>query len=326
MQRRRFHAWAASAVAVPLLAPRAGLAASTQAWPNRPLRLLVGFPAGSTPDVVARALADGLAQPFGQAVVVENHPGAAGNLAAALVAKAADDHTLGIVINGNLTTAKVLNPALTFDPARDLVPLSLLTTAPLALTAPANLPSGAAFFEAAVKAGDRWNYGSVGTGSVAHLGMELLKSRVPGLAPVHVPFQGNPAVITALLGGQIQMALVPPGLVVPHVKTGRLRIIGLSSGRSTLAPEAASLREAGIRDFNLEVWTALVGPASLPPAARNRLAATVPALLHDAGVRQRLFNQGWAAVGSDAAAAQARVKIEADTLQGIIRSAHIQTE
>lgn len=317
---------ALGAIVATQLSPQPSLAARTSTWPTRPVRLIVGFPAGSTPDVVARALADRLADPLGQAWVVENHPGAAGNLAAALLAKAADDHTLGVVINGNLTTAKLLTPSLTFDPERDLVPLSLLTTAPLALTAPAGLPPGAAFFEAAVQAGDRWNYGSVGTGSVAHLGMELLKSRVPGLAPVHVPFQGNPAVITALLGGQIQMALVPPGLVVPHVKTGRLRIVGLSSGRSTLAPDAASLREAGIRDFNLEVWTALVGPASLPVAARNRLAATVPALLHEAGVRQRLFNQGWTAVGSDAVAAQARVKAEADTLQAIIRSAHIQAE
>ena len=330
MQRRTFNAVAAGALLAPLAggarAQKTAQSGQSGSWPSRPLKLMVGFPAGSTPDVVARALADGLAGPLGQPVVVENHPGAAGNLAASMVAKATDDHTLGIVINGNLTTAKVLNPALGFDPAQDFVPLSLLTTAPLALAAPASLPAGAAFFEEAVKNGDRWNYGSVGNGSVAHLGMELLKSRVPGLLPVHVPFQGNPAVVTALLGGQIQMALVPPGLVVPHVKTGRLRIVGLTSGRSTLAPDAASLRESGIRDFNLEVWTALVGPARLSAAAQARIAATVPALLHEAEVRQRLFNQGWAAVGSDAAATQARVKIEAESLNAIIRTAHIQAD
>lgn len=324
MRRRTFHALTAGTLLAGL--GRSVLAGQSGTWPNRPVKLMVGFPAGSTPDVVARALADGLAGPLGQPIVVENHPGAAGNLAALLVAKATDDHTLGIVINGNLTTAKVLNPALGYDPAHDFLPLSLLTTAPLALAAPASLPGGAAFFAQAVKNGDGWNYGSVGNGSVAHLGMELLKSRVPGLLPVHVPFQGNPAVVTALLGGQIQMALVPPGLVVPHVKTGRLRIVGLTSARSALAPDAGSLSEAGIRNFNLEVWTALVGPARLSPAAQAGIAATVPALLHEAEVRQRLFNQGWTAVGSDAAATQARVKAEADSLNEIIRSAHIQAD
>ncbi|MFN5776375.1 MAG: Bug family tripartite tricarboxylate transporter substrate binding protein [Burkholderiaceae bacterium] len=129
----------------------------TPAWPTKPVRLLVGFPAGSTPDSSARALADGLATVLGQSVIVENRPGAAGNLAADLVAKAQDDHTLGVVINGNLTSAKMLNPNLAYDPARDFSFLSLLTTAPLALVARADLPEGAAFFDAAVQHGDRGN-------------------------------------------------------------------------------------------------------------------------------------------------------------------------
>ena len=118
-------------------------------WPTRAVHILVGFPAGSTPDSAARALADGLAGVLGQPVIVENRPGSSGNLAANLVAKATDDHTIGVVINGNLTTAKVLNPALPYDPSRDLSYLSLLTTAPLALVTPSSNPEGAAFFRAA---------------------------------------------------------------------------------------------------------------------------------------------------------------------------------
>lgn len=300
--------------------------AQSSAWPTKPVRLLVGFPAGSTPDSSARALADGLTGVLGQPVIVENRPGASGNLAADLVAKSTDDHTLGVVINGNLTSAKMLNPQLGYDPARDFSFLSLLTTAPLALVARADLPDGAGFFTAAVQQADRWNYGSVGSGSVAHLGMEQLKLKVPGLRPVHVPYQGNPAVITALLGGHIHMALVPPGLAMPHVKSGRLRIIGLTGGRSTLVPEIGSLAELGVKDFNLEVWTALIGPARLSRAAQDRLAHDVPTVVRNAATRQKLFNQGWNAVGSSPEGLRMRVTDESAILGGIIKAANLKAD
>lgn len=296
-------------------------------WPTRAVRILVGFPAGSTPDSAARALADGLSGVLGQPVIVENRAGASGNIAADLVAKASDDHTLGVVINGNLTSAKILNPSLPYDPARDFSYLSLLTTSPLALVARVDSPSGAAFFNAATKQADQWNYGSVGNGSVAHLGMELLKSKVPGMMPVHIPFQGNPAVITGLLGGHIQMALVPPGLAMPHVKSGRLQIVGLTGGRSTLAPEAPSLSELGVKDFNLEVWTALIGPAKLSKAAQQRLAQEVPKLMRNSEVRQRLFIQGgWNAVGSAPEGLRTRVAEEASIMKSIIKNANIKSD
>lgn len=301
--------------------------AQSAVWPTRAVRILVGFPAGSTPDSAARALSDALAGVLGQPVIVENRPGASGNLAADLVAKASDDHTLGVVINGNLTSAKILNPALPYDPARDFSYLSLLTTSPLALVTRADLPTGAAFFAMAAKQGEQWNYGSVGNGSVAHLGMELLKSKVPGMKPVHIPFQGNPAVITGLLGGHIQMALVPPGLAVPHVKSGRLHIVGLTGGRSTLAPEAPSLSELGVKDFNLEVWTALIGPAKLSKIAQQRLAQEVPKLMRNADVRQRLFIQGgWNTVGSAPEGLRTRVAEEAAIMKTIIKTANIKND
>lgn len=295
-------------------------------WPTRPLRLIVGFPGGSTPDISARALADALAKTLGQAVIVENKPGASGNIAADQVAKARDDHTLGVLINGNLTSAKMLYPKLPYDPAKDFSLISLLTTAPLVLVAPANLPGGAEFFAAARAAGSQWNYGSVGLGSVGHLGMELLQSKVGKMSAVHVPYPGNPQIVSAMMGAQVQMALVPPGIAMPLVHSGKLRAIGLSGGRSTLVPDVAPLSEAGVRDFNLEVWTALVGPASLSKAAQQRLSVAVPQAMHDAQTRQRLFNQGWTAVGTSPEGLRSRIREETALLGGIIATRGIKLE
>ncbi|MBC7445143.1 MAG: tripartite tricarboxylate transporter substrate binding protein [Polaromonas sp.] len=300
--------------------------ASPEVWPTRPVRLLVGFPGGSTPDMAARTLAEPLARALGQPVIIENRVGASGTIAADLVAKATDDHTLAVVINGSLTSARQLYPRLPYDPVRDFVPISLLTTAPLMLVAPAGLPGGAEFFRAARQAGGQWNYGSVGTGSVGHLGLELIKSRLPGMTPVHVPYAGNPQVITALLGGQIQMALMPPGIALPHLRAGRLQAIGLTGGRSLLAPEVPPLADVGVPDVNLEVWTALVGPARLSQAAQARLAANVPRIIRDADTRQKLFAQGWQAAGTSPEGLRSRLKDETAALGAIIQARGIKIE
>lgn len=301
------------------------LAQAQASWPNKPLRILVGFPGGSSPDMAARVLADTLAAAWGQPVVVDNKPGASGNIAADAVAKANDDHTLGVLINGNLTSAKLMNPKLTFDPTQDFSLLSLLATAPLVLVAAANVPDGAEFFKAASAAGDKWNYGSVGIGSVGHLGMELLKSRT-GIQAQHVPYNGNPAVVTALISGQIQAALMPPGVALPQLRAGKIKAIGLTSGRSTLAPEIAPLSDLGIRLNELEVWVALVGPAKLSVAAQTRLTREVPGLLRQAEARQRLFNAGWQVQASSPEALQLRVKEETRLLGDIITQRGIKAE
>jgi tripartite-type tricarboxylate transporter receptor subunit TctC len=296
------------------------------AWPSQNIKIVVGFSAGSTPDITARTLAAPLSKALGQPVIVENRPGASGNIAADIVAKSTDDHTLGIVINGNLTSAKMLYPELAYDPAKDFTPISLLTIAPLVLVAPTSLPGGAAFFAAAIQGGDKWNYGSVGIGSVSHLGMELLKSKTPGLLPLQVPFPGNPQVITAMLGGQLQMALMGPGVAMPQVRAGKLRAIGLSGGRSALAPEVPSLQDSGGPNLQLEVWNALVGPARLPRAAQARLAEVVPRILRDPEIRQQLFNQGWQAVGSSPEGLISRIKDESQLLGNIIKTRGIKLE
>jgi len=323
--RRQLLAAAASAPLLAALPGRAANAVDAAAWPTRPVKILVGFPGGSTPDMAARALADTAARAWGQPVVVDNRPGASGNIAADQVAKASDDHTLGVVINGNLTSARLLNPRLAYDPAHDFSLLSLLATAPLVLVGPAGEPGGAEFFTAAKSAGGRWNYGSVGIGSVGHLGMELVKSRA-GFQAQHVPYNGNPAVLTALIAGQIQAALVPPGVALPQVRAGKLKAIGLTGGRSTLAPEVAPLADLGVRADELEVWVALVGPAALSRAAQARVAAEVPGLLRAPDARQRLFNAGWQVQASSPEALRLRVKSEAAILGGIITAQQIRVE
>ncbi|MFA5663468.1 Bug family tripartite tricarboxylate transporter substrate binding protein [Castellaniella sp.] len=304
------------------------LAASAQNWPTQPIKLVVGFGGGSTPDMVARTLAEPLSKELGQPVVVENKPGASGNIAADHVAKATDGHTLGIVINGNLTSSQMLYPDLPYDPLKDFSYLSLVTTAPLLLVTSADQPDGAEFLAKAVQEGDRWNYGSVGVGSVSHLGMELLKSRVPGLEAMQVPYTGgNPAVVTALIGEQVQMAMMPPGVAMPQVDAGRLKAIGVTSGeKSDLVPGVPSLSDAGVQDFNLEVWNAVVGPASLPADVQKKVSDTIVEILQRPEIREKLFAQGWTTVGTTPDGMRQRVEREAQLLGDIIREQNISLQ
>ncbi|MDP2367044.1 Bug family tripartite tricarboxylate transporter substrate binding protein [Rhodoferax sp.] len=297
-------------------------------WPSKAVKLLVGFPGGSSPDLMARTLAEPLSKALGQPVIVENHPGAGGNIAANLVAKSTDNHTLGIMINGNLTIAKLLNPKSPFDPAKDLAPISLIGTAPLVLTAPASstMPSAREFFVAARDGGDKWNYGTPGNGTVGHIGMELLKTKT-NIAPVHVPYPGNPQVITAMIGGQIQMSLLPPGLAMPQVRAGKLRAIGVTSaGRSPLVPEVPSLSEGGVNNFQLEIWNAVAGPSTLPKPIVARLSSLFSEVARSPEIRQKLFNQGWQVAGTSAEGLANRIKLDTDLLGGVITMRGIKTE
>ncbi len=226
--RRRFACAIGASLALGLTPSWATPAASTLAdkWPTQTVRLVVGFPAGSSPDLTARALAEPLAKALGHNVIVENKVGAGGNIAADFVAKSTDGHTLGLMINGNMTIARILNPKVPYDPLKDLAPISLIGKAPLVLTVPASAPgvapgqTAAEWLSQAQKAGDKLSYASPGVGTVAHLGMELLKTKA-GIAPVHVPYPGNPQIITAMLGGQVQLALLPPAMAAAQVRGGQ---------------------------------------------------------------------------------------------------------
>ncbi|WP_280189831.1 Bug family tripartite tricarboxylate transporter substrate binding protein [Delftia sp. PS-11] len=300
--------------------------AADGAWPSRPLHLIVGFPAGSSPDLTARALAEPLEKRLGQPVIVENKVGAGGNIAGEYVARARDGHTFGLMINGNMTIARLLNPAVRYDPVKDLQPVSLIGVAPLVLVAPAGAPEGRSFMEAAAQAGSRWSYGSPGVGTVGHLGMELLKSR-SAMRPEHVPYPGYPQVFNAIQGGDLQLSMLPPALAMAQIQAGKLRGIAVtSSARSTLAPGLPSLKELGVAGIDLEIWNAVAAPQATPAAHVHRLATAVGEIVRTPEMRARLSAQGWQAIGSAPEGLANRIRQDVDALGRIIRDQGIRAQ
>ena len=301
-------------------------AAMAETWPSKPLRLIVGFPAGSSPDLTARALAEPLEKALGQPVIVENKVGAGGNIAGDLVAKATDGHTFSVMINGNMTIAKLINPSVRYDPVKDLQPVSLIGVAPLVLVAPANAPEGKAFFEAGAAAGNKWSYGSPGVGTVGHLGMELLKSR-SALKPEHVPYPGYPQVFNAIQGGDLQLSMLPPALATAQIQAGKLRGIGVtSSARSPLVPVLPSLKELGVQNFDLEIWNGVAAPKAMPAAHVKKLSEEVSRIVRTPDMRAKLTAQGWQVVGSTQEGLRNRINQDMQSLGTIIREQGIRAQ
>ena len=298
------------------------------AWPSKPLKIVVGFPAGSSPDLTARTLAEPLSKMLGQPVIVENKVGAGGNIAADFVAKANDNHTIGLMINGNMTIAKLLNPKVPYDPIKDLAPISLIGVSPLVLTAPVGSAGATAqdFLVAARNGGDKWSYGSPGVGTVGHIGMELLKTKT-NINPLHVPYPGYPQVANAMIAGELQLSMLPPALANAQIKAGKLRAIGVtSSGRSPLVPELPSLAEAGVQNFNLEIWNAIAAPKSLPQPIVAKLATAFSEIARSPEVRTKLFQQGWQVVGTSPEGLANRIKSDTNMLGGVIAMRGIKVE
>jgi len=314
------------ATAAPWLAAQT---APADAWPTKPLKIIVGFPAGSSPDLTARAISEPLAKLLGQPVIVDNKVGAGGNIGADAVAKATDEHTIGLMINGNMTIARLLNPKIAYDPLKDLAPVSLIGTAPLVLAAPVGVGgtgNAESFFAAARSAGDKWSYGTPGVGTIGHLGMELLKTKSQ-INPVHIPYPGYAQVFNSMLGGQIELALLPPALATQQIKAGKLKAIGVTSaGRSSLMPEVPSLAEIGIRGFQMEIWNGIAAPASMPRARVNRLSALISQIVRTPEMREKLFNQGWVVVGSSAEGLANRIKTDTEQMGALIRAQGIKAE
>lgn len=317
IDRRFFLATAAASVV-------AGRTATAQtAWPNRPLHFIVGFSAGSTPDLIARTLAEPLSLLVGQAVVVDNKPGASGNIAADLVAKAKDDHTVGVMINVNLTIAKLLNPAVNFDPRTDLAPVCLVGTGPLIVTLSPKWKDKATL-DALRATGAKLNYGSVGIGSMGHLGMELLSARL-GIRPTHVPYPGNPQVLQALASNEIDVALVPAGLAMQQVRAGTIVALAVAaSHRSALAPDVPSLAELGIKDLDVEVWVGVAVASSMPEAYRKKLETLLIEIIRRPEVGKQLVTQGWDVAAQPADAFARRIESETAMLSAIIEKQNIR--
>ena len=288
-------------LAGPLLLPHFGHAAGASGWPSRPLKLIVPFPPGSSPDLVARALAEGLRPQLGQALVVENKPGAGGLIGTAQAAHApADGYTWLLTIQGPLTTAALLSRKPGYDAQKDLVPVSLIASSPnVLLVAPGLGVSTLAEFLRLLRARrEGLNYGSVGLGSASHLAMEDLAARA-GVSLNHVPYGGFAQVLQALLAGEIQAAFMVPGMALGAWQAGRLRALGLSSSvRSTSWPELPTLAEQGLKDFVALSWQGLLAPAGTPQPMVDRMAELVSALVRSPAFRERLMAQHFKAIGS----------------------------
>ena len=299
------------------------------AWPTKPIRMIVGYPAGSSPDVQARLLAEPLGKALGQPVVVENKPGAGGNIGADLIAKAEDGHTIGVIGNGPLTSSKHLYPNLPYDPVKDLTPIALIGSAPLVWTVarPASGSVTAAQYIARARdEGDKLAYGSVGAGSGGHLGMELLKQAL-GIRPLHVPFSGGPQILNAIMGGQVHMTLLPASTVMPLVQSGKLDAIAVTSARrSPLAPALPGMEEVGAKGVNIEVWNAVMAPAKMPPAQVARLRTELEKIIGAREMRQTLFVQGWRVDDVSAKALADRIQKDSAVYADVIRRNSIRVE
>lgn len=297
-------------------------------WPTKPLRILVGFPPGSVQDLSARALSESLGKILGQPVIVENKAGASGSIAGDLVAKSTDEHTVGIMNNTTLTVVKMLNPATPFDPTRDLQPIALIGTQPLILVVNGNAAgtTPAQWLQWLRDQGDKASYGSPGAGTPGHLGMELIKGKI-GSSSVHIPYPGNPQVINALLAGQLQAALLPPGLVIGHTRSGKLKGIAVTTSiRSTQAAELPTMAELGVYNSEIDLWTAMAAPASMPkPIAAKLTAAVIQAVKSPEG-RARLINVGWQPTPSTAEGLAGRIKSDTALFGGIIMMRNIKME
>ena len=250
-------------------------AASAQAaWPSKPVHLIVPFPPGSSPDLIARVLGEKLSPVLAQPVIVDNRPGAGGNIGTALVAKATPDgYTLGLSIAGPLAVNTVLYKRLGYDPFRDLAPVTLIGESPNLLLVDPNLRIDAVkdLVALAKSQPGKFNYGSVGNGSASHLTMELFKETA-GIDILHIPYAGAPQVATALMNGQIAAGLVVPAVAMPLVRAGRLKALAVTSAsRSALLPDYPSFGEAGYPEVVATAWNAMVAPAGTPAEIIARL-------------------------------------------------------
>jgi len=306
-----------------------GSPAQAQDWPSRSVTIIVPFIAGSTPDSLARIVAESLQKRLGQPVVVENRAGASGNTGTAAVAKAAPDgHTLGVSIVGPLVINHLLFAKMPYDTAAEIAPISVLAAQPsILVTNPAVAADSVAGLIALLKqAPDKFTYGSIGRGSLSHLAMASLAMKA-GANVVHLPFPGSPAAVTALLRGDVQMAVLPAGSVAPLAAEGKLKLLAVTSPkRSPLLPQLPTLGEAGIAGVEADAWVGLIAPAGTSAAVQARLHKEVVAALAEPELVTKLRAQYMVPIASSPAEFRALLDQERDRWAPIIAAGGIKAE
>ena len=300
-----------------------------QRYPARAIKIVVAFPAGGGSDLAARVVGQRLSESFGQPVIVENRVGANGNIGAEAVARAAPDgYTLVMGSNANITTNPHLM-TLGYDPMKDLVPVAMLTVNPLLLFVNPSVVPVASFqeFLAYVKAREgRVNYASAGNGSPAHLSGELLKM-VAGIEMVHVPYKGGPPGVNDVLGARVGVMLAAAPTVLPHIRSGRLRVIATTGAQRTVfAPEIPTIAESGFPDFNVVIWNALFAPGATPPSILAKLHGEIDRVLAQPDTRELLLKQGAEPAPMELTALQQLLKNEYARWDKVIREARIKID
>jgi tripartite-type tricarboxylate transporter receptor subunit TctC len=297
--------------------------ALAESYPSKPVRVVVPYPPGSTPDIVGRSLADRLQKSLGQAFVVDNRTGAGGNIGTEAVAKAAaDGYTLLVAINGPVAVNKHLYKNLPFDPDKDLQPISLLASAPQMLVVKSDLKAEdfKAFVAQARMNPGRWSYGSAGSGSASHLTMELLKADAK-VYLVHIPYRGFPPAVTDLLAGNIEamFAIIPA--VLPHVRAGKIRAFAVTAlKRSALAPEVPSVAELGYPQLESLAWIGLLAPAGTRREIVGLLSEESIRAMNAPETRDALGKQGFDVVANSPEEFTRWIRVETDKWAKVIRA------
>jgi tripartite-type tricarboxylate transporter receptor subunit TctC len=306
----------------------AASSAAQTAYPDKPIRMIVGFPAGSSPDIVARLLGQKFSESMGKAVVIENVPGAAGSVGAERVARASPDgYTVALAVNAQI----IMNPSLyklSYDTAKDFAPVAQIGTTSNVLVVPNAMPAKNVqeLLALARAHPGTLTFATAGNGSSPHLAGELLKS-MSGIDIVQIPYKGVVSAIPDLLGGRVTMMFSPMAVVLPLVREGKLRALGVTSlQRSSALPAVASLSEAGLNGFEIVLWYGLLAPAGTPdPIVRKLHLETVNALAA-ADVRARLADLGVDLVASSPEDFAATIRSELPKWARIIKAAGIKPD
>lgn len=277
-----------------------GASASAQAWPTEPVKLVVPFDAGSTPDLVARLIGGGLAEKLHQPFVVENSSGAAGNIGTNAVARAqADGRTIGVSIAGPLGVNSLLFRSMPYDVDKDIALVTIAVSQPSVLVVGSTLAATTAQQLVTSMKGDaKLSFASIGAGSISHLAMAALVAQTGGDA-VHIPYRGSGAAVTAILSGDVDMGLLPAAAVMPHVKAGKLRALAVASPtRSPSLPEIPTLNESGLPDIKGDAWIGFIAPAKTPDAVIKSLHENIVQILEEPAVKDKLRLQYMDPVGN----------------------------
>jgi tripartite-type tricarboxylate transporter receptor subunit TctC len=313
------------------LVAAAGSTAFAQAanWPTRPIRIVIPYASGSSPDVIARIVGEKLGPRLGQPVVIENRPGAGGNNGTGVVAKApGDGYTFLISTNGPLVYNTVLYPKLGYDPFTELRPVVL--AGGQANVCAVRTDSGINTLKelvAAMKAKPgSFNFSSTGVGSLSQLGVELLKVKTDTFA-VHIPYASSPQAILAILQGDVQFACVPAVAVIPQVKAGKLRTLAVSTAqRSQLTPDIPTMKEAGLPEIENLAWMAMMAPASTPTEIVQKMNQEVNAVLAMPEIKEKLYAQYMEPIGGSVQQLQQFMQKELRTMTPVIKRTGIKIE